>query len=164
MAPHALTDHHDTSGYSPATDPLEDWLPNKKTITRLKSLAPKTGTAILNSARDSLGREGAKSPYFWHLGSNEISEIKNCVEQFQCMVRRHLEHLQHLIQFDQLRDCHSTLLVKIHLPSPRLSNRNSERCSKTSMASNNSASCPDWFLLNTLIWKISYCMLDSHVT
>lgn len=84
MAPHALTDYHDTSGYSPATVHFDSLLLDSKSHARVEIITPETEATILNSASNSSKTGNLQSPYFWHLSSNEIREIESSVEYFQC--------------------------------------------------------------------------------
>lgn len=123
MAPHALTDHHDTSGYSPATVPFEKWLQDSKSSVRSKTLTPNMGSVILNSASDSSKTGDPLSQYVWRLSLHEIKDIESSIEDFQCTPHRSFEGSQQLTRLDQPHDCRSTLSTRRPSASPNLSDQ-----------------------------------------
>ncbi len=86
MAPHALTDLHDASGYTPSECHIDRYL----TPARLggKSKTYRTGASALSSRNlpkaPTIGKSRApQAAYFWRLSLEEIGEIENSVKYFQ---------------------------------------------------------------------------------
>lgn len=86
MAPHALTDPHDTSGYYPATA-NKIWSPSLADQKSVKALPPHKNKPTLSAkipfGNLGFGRESPRN--VWHLSSDEISEIEKNVRHFLSM-------------------------------------------------------------------------------
>ena len=88
MAPRVLDGGFDISGYSPV--PIH--------LGRKKRQASGSRQGILNSASNASRPKDQQSPYFWHLTSDEITEIENSKEYFQCT----LIDLPTIAEFDRV--------------------------------------------------------------
>ena len=84
MAPHALPDTYDSTGYTPSIDNYAEILPYIGVHSSVKASTPKTGVLTSNDASITLTAGGSKSQHFWHLSPHEIEDIDASVEFFQC--------------------------------------------------------------------------------
>ena len=84
MAPHALPDIYDSTGYTPSIDNLKEILPYISFHTSVEASFPKTPVLTSNDAFISLTAGETKARHFWHLSPHEIEEIEASVKSFQC--------------------------------------------------------------------------------
>lgn len=90
MAPHALQDPHDSTGYTPSLVNYAKLLPHVRVHSKLKVSAPIRAVITSNDALNELTVEERKSPYFRHLSLEEIRNVEASVKQFQCKPSRSL--------------------------------------------------------------------------
>ena len=88
MAPHALQDPHDSTGYTPSLVNYAKLLPHVRVHSKLKVSAPIRAVLASNDAFDELTAEESKSPYFRHLSLAEIRDVEASVNHFQCKLSR----------------------------------------------------------------------------
>ena len=88
MAPHALQDPHDSTGYTPSLVNYAKLLPHIRVHSKLKVSAPVRAVLTSNNAFDKLTAEESKSPYFRHLSLEEIRDVEANVKRFQCKLSR----------------------------------------------------------------------------
>lgn len=86
MAPHALTDVHDVSGYTPSERHIDKLLMPAKLSGKSKTYL--TGGSALSSKNlpkaTTIGKSRAPQPaYFWRLSFEEVGEIEDAVGWFQ---------------------------------------------------------------------------------
>lgn len=83
MAPHALTDLHDTSGYYPSTAHKGCF----QTLAHCKSLKTTLLEPVLNAEAPlgNLGFGSESEKNVWNLSSDEISEVEKNVRHFLSM-------------------------------------------------------------------------------
>ena len=84
MAPHALIDLHDPSGYYPSTDSN----PFVQSITARKcSQAPVAHDAHLgkNTSVKRVLKLDRQGPHVWHLSSDEAEDVENSMRHFSGM-------------------------------------------------------------------------------
>ena len=86
MAPHALFDLHDTSGYTPSQYNINGLVARTKIYS--KSKACLGGTLTLSSEKIPsacvIGNPlTPRSQYFWRLSAEDVCEIEDSVEYFQ---------------------------------------------------------------------------------
>ena len=84
MAPHALSDTYDSTGYTPSIDNYEEILPYIRAYSNVKASSPKTPVLTSNDASISLTAGESKSQHSWQLSPYEIEDIEASVRGFQC--------------------------------------------------------------------------------
>lgn len=88
MAPHALQDPHDSTGYTPAIVNYAKLLPYVQVHSNIRSSASIRTVLTSNAASDESTSRKNTSPYFWHLSREEISNVEAGVNHFQCKLSR----------------------------------------------------------------------------
>jgi hypothetical protein len=88
MAPHALQDSHDSTGYTPSIVNCAKLLPYVQIHSNPKSSASIRTVLTSNAAFDESTYEKNTSPYFWHLSREEIRNVEASVNHFQCKLSR----------------------------------------------------------------------------
>ena len=86
MAPHALIDLHDVSGYSPSQCFIEKLVVPPSSYRKSKPYS--IGSPALSSRKTPTGSairtsEAPNEAYLWRLSIEEISEIEDSVRYFQ---------------------------------------------------------------------------------
>ena len=84
MAPVALIDTFDSTGYTPSIENYAEILPHIPVHSNLKASSPRTPILTSSSASISLAAGESKSQHFWHLSPYEIEDIEASVESFKC--------------------------------------------------------------------------------
>ena len=84
MAPHALPDTYDSTGYTPSIDNYAEILPYIRAYSNVKALSPRTPVPTSNDASISLAAGESKSQHSWQLSPYEIEDIEASVRSFQC--------------------------------------------------------------------------------
>ena len=86
MAPHALIDLHDATGYTPSDYHMETLLVPAKRNSKSKAQPPVVST-LSSDLHFDISVDGKsctpQARYFWRLSSEEISEIESSVRHFQ---------------------------------------------------------------------------------
>ena len=88
MAPIALPDTYDSTGYTPSIDNYAEILRYIPVHSNVKASSPKTPALAPNDASISFTAEEGKSQHFWRLSQDEIEDIDASVNYFQCKLPR----------------------------------------------------------------------------
>ncbi|KAL2038864.1 hypothetical protein N7G274_008386 [Stereocaulon virgatum] len=88
MAPHALQDPHDSTGYTPLIVSRAKLLPYIQIRSKPKSSASIRTVLTSNAASDESASKKTTSPYFWHLSREELRHVEASVNHFQCKLSR----------------------------------------------------------------------------
>ena len=84
MAPHALPDTYDSTGYTPSIDNYAEILPYIRADSSVKALSPKAPVLASNNASISLTAGESKYQHYWQLSPCEIEDIEASMRVFQC--------------------------------------------------------------------------------
>ena len=84
MAPIALADTYDSTGYTPSIDNYAEILRYVPVHSNVKASCPQTPALASNDASISLTVEEGKFQHFWRLSQDEIEDIEASVDYFQC--------------------------------------------------------------------------------
>ncbi len=83
MAPHALPDTYDSTGYTPSIDNYAEILPYIRAHSSVKVSSPQTPVLTSNGASIRLTAGESKFQHYWHLSPHEIEDIEASVRFFQ---------------------------------------------------------------------------------
>ena len=84
MAPIALPDTYDSTGYTPSVDNYAEILRYIPVHSNVKASSPKIPALASNDASISLTAKEGKSQHFWRLSQDETEDIEASVDHFQC--------------------------------------------------------------------------------
>ena len=84
MAPHALTDHHDSSGYTPSIVNHAKLLPYIQVQSSLQDSTPEPPAPAMRTRLDDPINEEDQCPYAWRLSEEDVKNIEANMRWFQC--------------------------------------------------------------------------------
>ena len=84
MAPHALQDTYDSTGYTPSIDNYAEILPYLRVHGSVQASLPTTPVLSSNDVSIRFTAGESKSEHFWHLSPHEIQDIEASMKFFQC--------------------------------------------------------------------------------
>ena len=84
MAPVALINTFDSTGYTPSRENYAEILTYLSVHSNVKASSPKTPVLTSSDVSDSPTAGDSKSKHFWHLSPYEIENLEASMEIFKC--------------------------------------------------------------------------------